>query len=78
MRGKCFYNGLIVDNEGREYKPTGGGTLEVSRGRGGLDCIKDVPVAGTIPFKVWAAELDSIAVLEVTFRDRGKRYFKIF
>ena len=71
-----FYNGRIVDNEGREYKPTGGGTLEVSSGWGGLDCIKDVPVAGTIPFSVGTAELDSIAVLEVTFRDRGKLYFK--
>jgi hypothetical protein len=71
-----FYDGRIVDKEGREYNPTGGGTLEVSSGWGGLDCIKDVPIAGTIPFKVGAAELDGIAVLEVKFRDRGKLYFK--
>ena len=71
-----FHDGRIVDARGLEYDPTSGGTLQVSSGWGGLDCVQDVPMVGKVPFNVGTEELKEIPLLEISFRDRGKLYFK--
>lgn len=71
-----FYRARLVDSSGREYRPTHGGTMRLTDDWGGLDCVKDVPMTGTVPFDLGSLEVDSVALLEIQFRDRGKLYFK--